>query len=56
MCCPRQEELADPGITKERIRQIGKRASKVMAELAVSNPKFAVMADYATGKKRRLAA
>jgi len=51
-----QEELSDPGITKERIRQIGKRASEVMAELAVSNPKFAVMADYAMGKKRRMAA
>lgn len=41
-------------LTKERIRQIGKRASKVMAELAETQPKFAVMADY--GKPGRLAA
>jgi RNA polymerase sigma-32 factor len=51
-----QGELGDPGITRERIRQIGKRASRAMAELAVSNPRFAVMADYAETKKRRLAA
>lgn len=51
-----QDALGDPGITKERIRQIGKRASRIMAELAGSDPKFAVMADYAAGRKRRLAA
>jgi hypothetical protein len=39
----------DAGITKERIRQIGKRASRVMAELAETHPKFAVMADYRKG-------
>ena len=44
----------DAGITKERIRQIGKRASKVMAELAESHPKFAVRAEYR--KPRRMAA
>ena len=44
------------GMTRERIRQVARRASKVMAELAVSNPRFAVMADYAAGRKQRLAA
>lgn len=43
----------DAGVTKERIRQIGKRASKAMAELARSEPQFAVMAEY---RGRRLAA
>lgn len=42
-----QEALGDPGITRERIRQIGKRAAKVMGELAVSQPRFQLMADYA---------
>lgn len=44
------------GITKERIRQIGKRASKVMAELAETQPRFAVMAEYAGKNGKRLAA
>lgn len=45
-------ELAEPagevddGVTKERVRQIGKRAAKSMAELAQSNPRFRIMADY----------
>ena len=34
------------GITKERIRQISKSATKSMAELASSHPRFTVMADY----------
>lgn len=37
----------DAGITKERIRQISKRASRTMAELANSQARFRVMADYA---------
>lgn len=50
------EEQADPDISKERIRQIGKRASRVMADLTESNPRFVVMADYAESKSKRLAA
>lgn len=37
----------DAGITKERVRQISKRAAKTMAELASEAPRFRVMADYA---------
>lgn len=44
----------DVGLTKERVRQIGKRAARVMSDLADTQPKFAVMADYR--KPRRLAA
>lgn len=33
-------------LTKERVRQITKRAGKTIAELAATNPRFAVMADY----------
>lgn len=47
-----QPELV--GLTKERVRQIGKRAARVMSDLADTQPKFAVMADYR--KSRRLAA
>jgi RNA polymerase sigma-32 factor len=36
----------DKGITKERVRQITKRAVKTIAELAGSDPKFQVMASY----------
>lgn len=45
-------ELADydapdgSGLSREQVRQIGKRAAKVMAELAEVNPNFRVMADY----------
>jgi len=46
----------EPEITRERIRQVARRASKVMAELAASNPRFAVMADYAAGKRQPMAA
>ncbi|WP_114228909.1 MULTISPECIES: hypothetical protein [Sphingomonas] len=49
------EELADPGISKERIRQIGKRAAKGMAELAETQSRFTVMAEY-HAKPSRLAA
>lgn len=51
-----QASLDDPGITKERIRQIGKRAAKVMGELAETQPRFAVMADYRSTANGRLAA
>lgn len=36
----------DKGITKERVRQITKRAVKTIAELAGSDPKFQIMANY----------
>ena len=45
-------ELADydapegSGLSREQVRQIGKRAAKVMAELAEIHPRFRVMADY----------
>lgn len=34
------------GITKEQIRQICKRATKGLASLASTNPRFAIMAEY----------
>ncbi|EIZ78750.1 sigma-70 region 2 [Novosphingobium sp. Rr 2-17] len=37
---------ADTGVTKERVRQITKRASRKIAELASADPRFAMMADY----------
>jgi RNA polymerase sigma-32 factor len=36
----------DTSLTKERIRQITKRATKGIGELAAANPKFALMAEY----------
>jgi len=36
----------DTGVTKERVRQITKRAAKAIAELAATDPRFAVMAEY----------
>ncbi len=36
----------DTGVTKERVRQITKRATKSIAELANSHPRFAMMAEY----------
>lgn len=36
----------ETGITKERIRQVCKRATKGLAGLATSQPRFAIMADY----------
>jgi len=50
------EDSVDPGLSKERIRQIGKRASRAMADLAQTHPRFAVMADYAEARAKRLAA
>jgi RNA polymerase sigma-32 factor len=34
------------GVTKERVRQITKRASRTIAELASTHPRFAMMAEY----------
>ena len=49
----------DTGLTKERVRQITKRAAKTMGELVSNNAKFNVMADYkvavAAGAKPRKA-
>ncbi|MDB5671955.1 MAG: sigma-70 region 2 [Alphaproteobacteria bacterium] len=36
----------DTGVTKERVRQITKRAQKTIADLATNLPEFGVMADY----------
>lgn len=48
----------DTGVTKERVRQITKRAAKAIAEIAAADPRFAVMAEYgrpATPKRRQAA-
>jgi hypothetical protein len=37
---------ADSGVTKERVRQITKHASRTLAELAGAHPRFVMMADY----------
>lgn len=37
---------SDTGVTKERVRQITKRATRTIAELAGSEPRFAMMAEY----------
>ncbi|QIG79661.1 sigma factor-like helix-turn-helix DNA-binding protein [Stakelama tenebrarum] len=48
------DDLAnDTGVTKERVRQITKRATKAMAELAATDPRFAVMAEYKTAAPAR---
>ncbi len=45
-------ELADydspegSGLSREQVRQIGKRAAKAMAEMAEAHPRFRLMADY----------
>jgi RNA polymerase sigma-32 factor len=56
-------ELADydapegSGLNREQVRQIGKRAARIMAELAEADPRFQVMTDYApTIASRRKAA
>lgn len=36
----------DTGVTKERVRQITKRAAKAIAEIAANDPRFEVMAEY----------
>ncbi|MCJ8157725.1 sigma-70 family RNA polymerase sigma factor [Sphingomonas sp. LaA6.9] len=38
--------IDDAGVTKERVRQITKRAAKTIAELAGTDPKFVMMAEY----------
>jgi DNA-directed RNA polymerase specialized sigma subunit len=60
------DELADydapeeSGLNREQVRQMGKRAVKVMAELAEVHPRFRLMADYgptiASKPGRRVAA
>lgn len=37
----------ETGMAKEQIRQISKRATKSIAELATSQPRFAIMSEYA---------
>lgn len=44
------------GLSREQVRQIGKRAAKVMAELAEVNPNFRIMADYGPTIASRTAA
>jgi RNA polymerase sigma-32 factor len=52
-------ELADyeapegSGLNREQVRQIGKRAAKVMAELTEAHPRFQLMADYGPTVARR---
>ena len=41
------EAAAEAGASREQVRQVGKRASRAMAELATVNPRFRLMADYA---------
>jgi RNA polymerase sigma factor (sigma-70 family) len=36
----------ETGVTKERVRQITKRAAKTIAEIAANDPRFAVMAEH----------
>lgn len=47
----------ETGIAKERIRQISKRATKAIAELAASQPRFMIMSEYgqvAASKPRKI--
>ena len=36
----------ETGVTKERVRQITKRAARTIAEIAAADPRFAVMSEY----------
>lgn len=36
----------DSGLVRERVRQVAKRAAKAMVDLAVVDPRFALMAEY----------
>ncbi|MFT3976467.1 MAG: sigma-70 family RNA polymerase sigma factor, partial [Sphingomonas bacterium] len=48
----RIEDMAlEPGVTKERVRQITKRAAKAIAEIAANDPRFSVMTAH--GERRR---
>ncbi|MBB5710788.1 sigma factor-like helix-turn-helix DNA-binding protein [Sphingomonas xinjiangensis] len=47
----------ETGVTKERVRQITKRAAKTIAEIAAADPRFAVMAEHdCPAPKRRITA
>lgn len=46
---PAGDLLDDPTITKERVRQITKRAVQAMAELVAKDPRFAVMREAESG-------
>jgi RNA polymerase sigma-32 factor len=47
----------ETGVTKERVRQITKRAAKTIADIAAADPRFAVMAEFdRPAAKRRPAA
>jgi len=48
----------ETGVTKERVRQITKRAAKTIAEIAAADPRFAVMAEHdrPAAKRRQPAA
>lgn len=50
---PHEELGLDDSFTRERLRQITKRAAKTMADIALARPEFAVMADY--GRRTGLA-
>lgn len=43
---PLEDMTLEAGVTKERVRQITKRAAKAMAEIAASDPRFAVMTGF----------
>ncbi|MEG8031329.1 sigma-70 family RNA polymerase sigma factor [Sphingomonas aurantiaca] len=47
----RDAAAAETGVTKERVRQITKRATRSLAELAGSDPRFAMMAEYRKPKR-----
>jgi RNA polymerase sigma-32 factor len=47
------EDLStEADITKERVRQITKRAAKAIAEIASSDPRFSLMADYVATRRQ----
>ena len=43
---PLEEVGIAAGVTKERVRQIAKRAARTMAELASTEPQFAIIGEY----------
>lgn len=46
----------EASVTKERVRQITKRAAKAIAEITARDPRFTVMAEYASGTVHALPA
>jgi hypothetical protein len=46
-----EAEEQDQGLTKERIRQITRRAARVMAEIAASHPRFAAVQEPGQGEQ-----